>query len=208
MNQRCQMANPNRRMPEQQEDGKAEKVRRFKRSNGNTPHGGKSSEAFSRSNSARDHPRVGGEKYRYGLVCYEVEGSPPRGRGKVSSMNLSNSSSGITPAWAGKSCILSGRCRRSRDHPRVGGEKSIPFTSSTTHLGSPPRGRGKVVNKWQVSRLWGITPAWAGKSITGNGRNDGFGDHPRVGGEKDRNASHPRAKSGSPPRGRGKGLYS
>ena len=53
-------------------------------------------------NSARDHPRVGGEKcFLYCPGCTAL-GSPPRGRGKVSLFTHINVSKGITPAWAGK----------------------------------------------------------------------------------------------------------
>ena len=50
-------------------------------------------------------------------------GSPPRGRGKVRSLNARDGLDGITPAWAGKSCCPFIGCGRCGDHPRVGGEK-------------------------------------------------------------------------------------
>ena len=50
----------------------------------------------------------------------------------------------------------------------------------------------------------GITPAWAGKSSTGNHLVRLTQDHPRVGGEKCMTLICTRPDRGSPPRGRGK----
>ena len=52
-------------------------------------------------------------------------GSPPRGRGKESLLDRYPGVIGITPAWAGKSSAPDFQCRACRDHPRVGGEKSL-----------------------------------------------------------------------------------
>ena len=72
----------------------------------------------------RDHPRVGGEKNLSGSAIWENRGSPPRGRGKVSCTYTAICSKGITPAWAGKSLRSLHCLMYSRDHPRVGGEKT------------------------------------------------------------------------------------
>ena len=52
------------------------------------------------------------------------KGSPPRARGKVTWAPTWESTTGITPACAGKSLSLSRLSRLSRDHPRVRGEKN------------------------------------------------------------------------------------
>ena len=70
-----------------------------------------------------DHPRVCGEKLlaTFGLV--QRSGSPPRMRGKVAfDLKLVNTS-GITPAYAGKSRSVQGPVGNCGDHPRVCGEK-------------------------------------------------------------------------------------
>ena len=70
----------------------------------------------------------------------------------------------ITPAYAGKSnhCIF-GLCVE-KDHPRLCGEKCVKRRKRVSRLGSPPPMRGKV-NVVIVQRvLFGITPAYAGKS--------------------------------------------
>ena len=49
-----------------------------------------------------DHPRVGGEKSTGLRVSDVLEGSPPRGRGKVNFCPILWFQLRITPAWAGK----------------------------------------------------------------------------------------------------------
>ena len=90
------------------------------------------------------------------------------------------------------------------DHPRIGGEKFFPLDENFHRLGSPPRGRGKVLLELGKLRVDGITPAWAGKSMTLPSIANIRGDHPRVGGEKANQAELKRQERGSPPRGRGK----
>ena len=91
----------------------------------------------------KDHPRVGGEKLRKILSASLTQGSPPRGRGKVSDQRRQRGETGITPAWAGKRSAWSCRPAHTRDHPRVGGEKLAATDKATNAAGSPPRGRGK-----------------------------------------------------------------
>ena len=92
----------------------------------------------------------------------------------------------------------------SRDHPRVGGEKSIILKTSSESIGSPPRGRGKGTDAHKCLSCQGITPAWAGKSFRGDLVSRQLQDHPRVGGEKLVEAGRISQEEGSPPRGRGK----
>ena len=92
----------------------------------------------------KDHPRVGGEKLRKILSASLTQGSPPRGRGKVSDQRRQRGETGITPAWAGKRSTWSCRPAHTRDHPRVGGEKFRVVLQVAREQGSPPRGRGKA----------------------------------------------------------------
>ena len=50
---------------------------------------------------------------------------------------------GITPAYAGKSLTLPEIETKTRDHPRVCGEKYVALCFIAIILGSPPRMRGK-----------------------------------------------------------------
>ena len=114
----------------------------------------------------RDHPRVCGEK----RSCHQPEclrpGSPPRMRGKVSVFSLPPTTFGITPAYAGKSCPFLRRTSPRRDHPRVCGEKLANSGASIYNAGSPPRMRGKVITYQLTPERSGITPAYAGKSVS------------------------------------------
>ena len=94
---------------------------------GITPaYAGKSTRPFSSGHENGDHPRVCGEK-AYSLVINGSEwGSPPRMRGKVTGSARAPLNARITPAYAGKSLTIQKMTTRSRDHPRVCGEKSRP----------------------------------------------------------------------------------
>ena len=72
---------------------------------------------------------------------------------------------GITPAYAGKSLTIQKMTTRSRDHPRVCGEKGAKELKSRIFLGSPPRMRGKALLYALADKEVGITPAYAGKSL-------------------------------------------
>ena len=147
---------------------------------------------------------MGGEKNIVRKASFDPEGSPPRGRGKEIEFGFSQVFSGITPAWAGKSQLHSGCRKDGEDHPRVGGEKLVSFRHIHIILGSPPRGRGKVVSHVPCLVYHGITPAWAGKRHSMQQRKTSAKDHPRVGGEKSLLLYSLRVSWGSPPRGRGK----
>ena len=131
-------------------------------------------------------------------------GSPPRGRGKVDIDLFGFLCRGITPAWAGKRSWKHDHVRKHGDHPRVGGEKQLPFHFFCGLGGSPPRGRGKALHLVPSSKQHRITPAWAGKSAAVDAAAAAARDHPRVGGEKTMRFIIASTVSGSPPRGRGK----
>ena len=91
-----------------------------------------------------DHPRVCGEKPPAVHPCCWLKGSPPRMRGKEIEDVLKRWYRRITPAYAGKSGLMSSYYRRQWDHPRVCGEKKLAVFNDETGEGSPPRMRGKV----------------------------------------------------------------
>ena len=132
-------------------------------------------------------------------------GSPPRRRGKAKERNVQLNLTRITPAWAGKSRRRMTSWGGVLDHPRVGGEKGSGVISKIAGLGSPPRGRGKVMLFTLLPMGRGITPAWAGKSMIVRSVCLSSVDHPRVGGEKIVDFFCMVVIVGSPPRGRGKG---
>ena len=157
--------------------------------------------------TGQDHPRVGGEKHCPHGINMTFGGSPPRGRGKDTPIGETGAMSGITPAWAGKSCSSAEALQAGQDHPRVGGEKIFRVCVLSLFKGSPPRGRGKVMNSSSSICFCGITPAWAGKSRVSSRYGHDRQDHPRVGGEKSVFLCSARSGRGSPPRGRGKARW-
>ena len=72
----------------------------------------------------RDHPRVCGEKILDFALVIQLQGSPPRMRGKALRRCTQCRRGGITPAYAGKRCTQSLSGMPAGDHPRVCGEKS------------------------------------------------------------------------------------
>ena len=134
-----------------------------------------------------------------------MEGSPPHGRGKAGLTYFFSVKYRITPAWAGKSSQKQFFVRVAEDHPRMGGEKSPAITLLAQNWGSPPHGRGK--GQVRSCKYWrrGITPAWAGKSLSMAQPVQAGKDHPRMGGEKRTSTGGIDFPMGSPPHGRGKG---
>ena len=111
-----------------------------------------------------DHPRVCGEKSPAFSMIEIVSGSPPRMRGKATKTGCFHPGVRITPAYAGKRVSAAMLALTLSDHPRVCGEKNIPFLRSFRVWGSPPRMRGKGADLGRGRRALGITPAYAGKS--------------------------------------------
>ena len=147
---------------------------------------------------------MGGEKWKIGYLSRNRKGSPPHGRGKGYDVIARLCGVRITPAWAGKRALWSRSISAPRDHPRMGGEKTFRLRKVAPGTGSPPHGRGKVIQDFWYAAVPRITPAWAGKSDELLEKIRGYGDHPRMGGEKASAAGPRAAKEGSPPHGRGK----
>ena len=150
------------------------------------------------------HPRVGGENSSRVKGKPALQGSSPRGRGKLAPSVLRPAAFGLIPAWAGKTGSADGRDRPRSAHPRVGGENRSSSTSSPGRLGSSPRGRGKPRGNLSPPDASRLIPAWAGKTgPCGDGAHDDWA-HPRVGGENVQNMDCDAIPRGSSPRGRGK----
>ena len=105
-------------------------------------------------------------------------------RGKAFRYILRDVDSGITPAYAGKSCGHQCRQYMPQDHPRVCGEKDFSAQHPERGRGSPPRMRGKVCGLHAPTLVGRITPAYAGKSLDRLSAPEFTWDHPRVCGEK------------------------
>ena len=114
--------------------------------------------------NSQDHPRLCGEKRNPRISYNHGKGSPPPMRGKASVPKMLQLSSGITPAYAGKSSRFCFPMNPSWDHPRLCGEKGFWNRCKCSREGSPPPMRGKVWLSVSFGFTTRITPAYAGKS--------------------------------------------
>ena len=110
----------------------------------------------------------------------------------------------ITPAYAGKSRCHKKEARGNRDHPRLCGEKPASSSLVMFQPGSPPPMRGKDAAGAFRAAAPGITPAYAGKSVSPIENWRYRRDHPRLCGEKLKTAVKDGVYTGSPPPMRGK----
>ena len=150
------------------------------------------------------HPRVGGENLACALPSAVTQGSSPRGRGKPDLDQSQTLVLRLIPAWAGKTPSPPSPSTATQAHPRVGGENIHVLLDECEERGSSPRGRGKLSLSLWITRLFGLIPAWAGKTNARMVWSSQARAHPRVGGE---NAFWRWAcvgQAGSSPRGRGK----
>ncbi len=152
---------------------------------GITPaYAGKSHRCYQQCRDGEDHPHVCGEKWKVSAAMLALTGSPPRMRGKAGGPVVGVDDGGITPTYAGKSGRSARPCWRSRDHPRVCGEKATCGCCIWPYPGSPPHMRGKGSPCPARMCSGGITPAFAGKRVRDSFCKDIRWDHPRVCGEK------------------------
>ena len=126
-------------------------------------------------------------------------------RGKVRDEVITMTDYGITPAYAGKSRTSLKTCTKTTDHPRLCGEKLSCQLLQCFVVGSPPPMRGKVKATPPHRNEPRITPAYAGKSCTGDRPLALAQDHPRLCGEKQLYRIPLISHMGSPPPMRGKG---
>ena len=106
---------------------------------------GKSPVWIPQDREATDHPRLCGEKLCNYKIIAAAKGSPPPMRGKGYLEPFYSIYHRITPAYAGKSCLLMFGSQICEDHPRLCGEKCMPQYPQIHSKGSPPPMRGKVI---------------------------------------------------------------
>ena len=94
----------------------------------------------------------------------QITGSPPRVRERHSTTLSSPTSTGITPACAGKTCSYSKNSLYIEDHPRVCGKDTNSDEEFTQLPGSPPRVRERLIQRYKSHMIIRITPACAGKT--------------------------------------------
>ena len=110
-------------------------------------------------------------------------GSPPQVRGKRCTELRLPHTHGITPAGAGKTVLFFAADFDFWDHPRRCGENALVVPSTTNLTGSPPQVRGKHFYDNFYRCDGRITPAGAGKTLSGAEKCRQLRDHPRRCGE-------------------------
>ena len=167
-------------------------------------HAGKTNTGHRPSSHSSDHPRACGENSTNEKVGGTKAGSPPRMRGKPPLYLFTLLFVRITPAHAGKTSMVDYAATCVPDHPRACGENLIENSAFALLSGSPPRMRGKPGAGRGKCGLVRITPAHAGKTLTGMVSGVASADHPRACGENAFPGFAITRAIGSPPRMRGK----
>ncbi len=152
----------------------------------------------------RAHPRAGGDGGNDLRPLQAQQGSPPRGRGRHCSSLPLDGETGLTPARAGTASLMSRRYVSVGAHPRAGGDGKVKSAVQGLNPGSPPRGRGRLVDMDMVPPRNGLTPARAGTARELYNRYQAYRAHPRAGGDGVDALTRPHPGEGSPPRGRGR----
>ena len=161
---------------------------------------GKTSADLFRASRMRDHPRVCGKDSEIIMPSLSVSGSPPRVRERLNEFYPGHQDRRITPACAGKTCVIFRPPPTLRDHPRVCGKDLVALKPTTSMMGSPPRVRERHGMFLAISIYGGITPACAGKTHQVSFGNISCEDHPRVCGKDNILALVSSFARGSPPR--------
>ena len=116
----------------------------------------------------RDYPRVCGKDRLKRYAQLLSRESPPRMRERLELRSVCIRSQGITPAYAGKTCVACKERFTIEDHPRVCGKDCYIIVKMIASIGSPPRMRERLYYKRINLLMHGITPAYAGKTPTRN----------------------------------------
>ena len=112
----------------------------------------------------RDHPRMCGEHFQTKRARIRLSGSSPHVRGAPHLMAELRGQSGIIPACAGSTALISINSPVSRDHPRMCGEHLVDGDRNRLGRGSSPHVRGAQDKRKHGIILGGIIPACAGST--------------------------------------------
>ena len=113
----------------------------------------------------RVHPRIRGEDKALYSAPDMLMGSPPHTRGRSLLSRLLRRAARFTPAYAGKIPVSLILLDRNEVHPRIRGEDSSSTVSASSVIGSPPHTRGRSSANHVCGRVFGFTPAYAGKIV-------------------------------------------
>ena len=144
---------------------------------------GNTSRHAAHGSACRDHPRMCGEHVWPGVIGLPHRGSSPHVRGTQASVSGVCGRSGIIPACAGNTALLSRSSRSRRDHPRMCGEHELLSTVVQSAQGSSPHVRGTLKVRFGAHFERGIIPACAGNTRNFDIILVASRDHPRMCGE-------------------------
>ena len=114
---------------------------------------------------SEDHPRSCGKDMEQKQAFWTKWGSPPLVRERRRSRRHPLTSSGITPARAGKTQSWFYMYSAIWDHPRSCGKDALIIALASILIGSPPLVRERLVTNASGSQGVRITPARAGKTV-------------------------------------------
>ena len=123
----------------------------------------------------------------------------PAYAGKTDAIKAAEHGIGITPAYAGKTRVFNIISNVFQDHPRLRGKDCFSRKEQVLYQGSPPLTRERHNINFFISYLSGITPAYAGKTISHLYLIIKYLDHPRLRGKDQSTSSSWFAPQGSPP---------
>ena len=134
---------------------------------------------------------------------FSISGSPPPTRGTRQKYSIFAVRFRITPAYAGNTHSRKSCSYTFWDHPRLRGEHGCQRPFHRVYAGSPPPTRGTLLNACLWAHKAGITPAYAGNTLSGTSNLCLSQDHPRLRGEHATYLGERASLWGSPPPTRG-----
>ena len=155
----------------------------------------------------QDHPRIRGKDTKLNKFLPAASGSPPHTRERLHSDTYNTRYSRITPAYAGKTRFILLIHAFSQDHPRIRGKDVVLFSIISLITGSPPHTRERPGYLLSLLNLFGITPAYAGKTHYQCLQLLLHQDHPRIRGKDLNIPENLNDELGSPPHTRERLLF-
>ena len=150
----------------------------------NTPTGvGKTSPGVHVSISTGKHPHGRGEDACQAAGEFEVEETPPRAWGRLSTRSLGIDFLRNTPTGVGKTFLLSKSLIANEKHPHGRGEDNTFFRRYPVQIETPPRAWGRHQSNRAAGGRRRNTPTGVGKTITKSIRKSCLQKHPHGRGE-------------------------
>ena len=114
----------------------------------------------------KDHPRIRGEHFPYGLALAQFLGSSPHSRGTHPEKEENKNDPGIIPAFAGNTIAYYFDVWCVEDHPRIRGEHCKSLILIHVEKGSSPHSRGTHTVFARSAHKPRIIPAFAGNTMS------------------------------------------